>query len=312
MNELASFLKNPVKTFFKERLKVVFEQEDPATEDVEPFTLDGLQVWQLQDELIQAQREVVEGIDASIENSEIQRMAVLEERLNHMVRRGVLADGGFRDVMRDNLAEPMAELFQGYRKALTDWPILISEEDDLNFKLETDNCAVTVAERLGGIRTNDSGERAWIGLESSNLVNSQNQYRPDVALKHWVRHLAHHLAGGPITTLVFSKKGKIRLEPLEPARAKELLDDQLRAWCKGMTRPLPFAVVTVTAWLRREDEARSAYEGGYKHIGEVARDACLRRAYPSYDALVASGEFATLAHQLIKPLRNALSANNQG
>ena len=312
LTELASFLKNPVKTFFKERLKVVFEQEDPATEDVEPFTLDGLQVWQLQDELIQAQREVVEGTESSMEDGEAHRLGVLEERLNQMGRRGELAVGGFRDVMRDNLAEPMAELFHAYRTALTEWPNTVEEEDEFTFQITTEGGSVAVADRLGGIRTNDSGERAWIGLESSNLVNSQNQYRPDVALKHWVRHLAHHVAGGPITTLVFSKKGKIRLEPLEPARARELLGDQLRVWCEGMTRPLPFAVVTVTAWLRKEDEARSAYEGGYNYSGEVAMDACLRRAYPSYDALIASGEFATLAHQLIKPLRDALSANNQG
>lgn len=306
LTELASFLKNPVKTFFKERLKVVFEQEDPVTEDVEPFTLDALQVWQLQDELIHAQREVVEDIDASIEDSEIQRMAVLEERLNHMGRRGELADGGFRDVMRDNLAEPMANLFQAYRTALTEWPNTVEEEEEFTFQITTDGGSATVAERLGGIRANDAGDRAWIGLESSNLVDPQGHRRPSIALKHWVRHLAHHLVGGPITTLVFSKKGEIRLEPLEPARAEELLGDQLHAWHEGMTRPLPIAVDTVTAWLRKPDSARNIYEGGYNLTGEVEKDPCLRRAYPDYDALVAAGDFEHWAHRLIEPLLGAL------
>jgi exodeoxyribonuclease V gamma subunit len=305
LTELATFLKNPVKLFFRDRLKVVFDQEDPATEDVEPFSLNGLQLWKLQHQLIEAQCEVVEKPDLSVEESEARRIAVLEERLDHIARRGELADGGFGAVMRDTLAEPMAKLFDGYRKALADWPIAIDEED-FSFELMTDEGTVIVAERMGGIRLNAAGERACIVLESSNLLDTKDHYRPSMALKHWVRHLAYHLAGGPITTLILSKKGTPTLHPLDPATAKELLTEQMRAWSTGMTRPLPFAVETATAWLRSPDTAQSTYEGGYNFTGEVQKDACLRRAYPDHAALVASGEFETLARQLIEPLRNAM------
>ena len=71
-------------------------------------------------------------------------------------------------------------------------------------------------------------------------------------------------------------------------------------------RPLPIAVDTVTAWLRKPDSARNTYEGGYNLTGEVEKDSCLRRAYPDYDALVAADDFEGLAHRLIEPLLSAL------
>ena len=313
LTELATFLKNPVKIFFRDRLKVVFDPEDPATEDVEPFTLNGLQLWKLQHELINAQREAIEAAGISTQDSEARRVDVLEERINRIVRRGELADGGFRQVMHDNLVEPMAKLFEAYQAALAQWPVVIEEDEAFTFHITTDQGPVTIADRLGGIRSNDAGDRAWIGLESSNLLDTKSQYRPAVALKYWVRHLAHHLAGGPIRTLVFSKKGTITLEPLEPARAEELLGEQLQAWYEGMTRPLPFAVDTATAWLREPEgqKARTMYEGGYKQTGEMERDACLHRAFPNYDALVASEEFMTLAHQLIEPLLGAMPVDTR-
>jgi len=309
LTELASFLKNPVKLFFRDRLKVVLDQEDPATEDVEPFSLNGLQLWKLQDELIKSQRQVVEKSDLSVDESEALRIAVLEERLDHIARRGELPDGGFGTVMREILAEPMANLFDGYRKALADWPIVIDEEEDFSFELTTDEGTFTVADRLGGIRQNAAGERACIVVESSALVDGNKQYRPSVALKHWVRHLAYHLAGGSITTLILSKKGTPTLKPLDPSVARELLTQQMRAWSKGMTQPLPYAVETATAWLRKPATAQSIYEGGYNFPGESQKDACLRRAYPDYASLVASGEFETLARQLIQPLLNAMPAD---
>ncbi len=307
LSELATFLKNPVKTFFRERLKVVFEQDDPATEDTEPFTLNGLQNWKLQDDLIKAQREVVEATGCAAEESESRRVAVLKEKLDHIARRGELADGGFRAVMRDALVEPMATMFEEYRKALTDWPIVIDEEVDFTFELMTDEGAVIVADRLGGIRQNAHGERARIVLESSNLLGtSKSEYRPSKALTHWVRHLAHHLAGDPITTVIVSKKGGTALKPLDPAMARTLFSQQIKAWSAGMTRPLPVAMETATTWLKTPAKAQTTYEGNDNVTGEVQKDDCLRRAYPDYADLVASGEFETLARQLVEPLLHAM------
>jgi exodeoxyribonuclease V gamma subunit len=102
----------------------------------------------------------------------------------------------------------------------------------------------------------------------------------------------------------------------------------LRAWEEGMRRPLPLAVESAFEWLfasggaprddaRSEQDlaaagkaARDKYNGGYSP-GEVDRSASLRRAYPDFDALSASGEFASLAAMLLGPLIVAVK-NNAG
>lgn len=57
--ELAAFLRDPVKAFFRQRLRVDFDIDNPASEDQEPFDLDGLQKWSLWNELIARQAEAL-------------------------------------------------------------------------------------------------------------------------------------------------------------------------------------------------------------------------------------------------------------
>jgi exodeoxyribonuclease V gamma subunit len=116
----------------------------------------------------------------------------------------------------------------------------------------------------------------------------------------------------------------------------------LRAWDEGTRKPLPLAVRTAFAWLRKRpgaldfaevgglagadgerghgdggdtlaaqlNEAREAarltYDGVGRQAGERQTNAYLSRAYPDFDVLAASGEFETLAVALLLPLHRAI------
>ena len=161
-------------------------------------------------------------------------------------------------------------------------------------------------------------------------------------IRHWVRHLALHVALGRVTTVVVSKKGVIELPPRDPAEARERLHEIIDAWHEGMRRPLPLAPKAAFAWLRAYrdpaadhdkayEAARSTYEGGYKRDGECRESAYLSRAWPSFDALWAGceppklaslaspqgdepplgrpggrPEFRELAERLLRPLQDAI------
>ena len=299
--ELAGFLKTPVKQFFRERLKVNFGIEDPAGADQEPFTLDGLEVWSLQEELIEAQVHAL--------NRGQPTGPALEDRLARIARRGDLPAGGFGEALAEELAGPLPALIETYREALARWPHPL-EEEALRHAHGVEGQALEIADWLGGLRADDGGERGRVVIESSSLVNGNDQYRYDRLVRHWVRHVAHHLAGGPLTTLVLSKKGRVELKPLTREQAESWLNDWLEAWSEGMRRPLPLAVKTAFAWLQSgaPDPARAAYEGGNYQLGEVETDACLMRAYPDFAALTAGGEFYGLAGRLLRSLCEALSA----
>ena len=275
VGELADFLHDPVKAFFRRRLGVAFEHEDPASTDVEPFVLDGLQKWQLQDELITAQADALVRAEAPA--------AAREACLGAIRRRGELAAGAFGERLATELAEPMEALFDAYAQALARWPRNVEDEFELRVEAVCDGVRLELADWLGGLRCSegegeggegdgdDGGEggdeariaagaragavpaasSAVIVLERSDLVKDRH-YRGEKLIRHWVRHLAWQCARGAVTTVVVSKKGVVALAPLEAAAAAERLRDLLAAWQAGMCRPLPLAARTAFAWLRAQ------------------------------------------------------------
>ena len=56
---------------------------------------------------------------------------------------------------------------------------------------------------------------------------------------------------------------------------------------------------------RREEAARSCYEGSDYRGGERDKSAVLQRTYPEFASLWAEGEFADWARQLYQPLLDA-------
>ena len=325
LRELGDFLKEPVKAFFRKRLGVNFELDNPASEDQEPFELDGLDIWRLQDELILAQADALmrgEGIEAA-----------RATRLERIRRRGELAGGGFGNIMAGTLLEPMDELFARYQSALARWPLIAEGETDIRFSAVIDGQTLEVADRLGGIRVTEDGRRGRVILETSNVVKDDH-YRNDKLIHHWITHLAAQAACGPLTTVIVSKVGQVELQPVDISTAGGHLKTVLAAWQKGMRRPLPLAARTAFAWLRAmpmpdkdkgeagalsaetgvsglipekaREAARKVYEGGFMQTGELDTCDYLQRAYPDFNALYADGEFAELAESLLRPLLLAI------
>lgn len=306
LRELADFLREPAKVFLRRRLGVHFELPDPSSEDHEPFALDALQNWQLQDELIAAQ------LDALARGDE--REAALERALARIERRGELAPGRFAALMQAQLAEPMESLFERYAQALADWPEAVEPDEDVAFEHAVGSVGLVVADRLGGLRRGADRRRGRVVLERSGVVTKERKYRRDKLLRHWIAHVAGHLAGEPMASHVVGKVGDAPIDPLDPDVARGWFRSLLDAWHAGLARPLPLAAQTAFAWIDaggRPDTpkdsdagraARLAYEGGYMRRGEVEGSPYLARAWPDFDALWAGGEFAHLADMLLRPV----------
>jgi exodeoxyribonuclease V gamma subunit len=309
LRDLADFLKAPVKAFFTQRLGVYFDVADPAAEDQEPFSLDHLQRWLLNDELIQAQARAVDAGEPLA--------AVRAASLERIRRRGDLAPGGFGEALAEELDAPMDKLFAEYREALGRWPQSLADEMEILVPAQTEDQSgdqpgtqtLAIADWLGGLRADAAGQRGRVVLETSDLVKDRH-YRGEKVIRHWVAHLAGNLGEEPLTTLVLSKVGKVELAPLPPDQARRHLAELLRAWDEGLRRPLPLATRTAFAWLKGGDPgaARQTYEGGYNQQGEVETDPYLARVYPDYAALTADGAFNRLAETLFGPLLAALPA----
>lgn len=300
LRELAELLKAPVKTFFRQRLGIAFELDDPSGEDQEPFGLDPLGRWHLRDELIRAQSEAL-GQGGAIDRARAERLARIR-------RRGDLAPGAFGEAMAEELLAPMDHLFERYLKALERWPNPVEDEAVL-FAVTIDGETRELVDWLTDIRADALGRRGRVVLETSDLVQN-NRYRGDRLIRHWVTHLAAHLTGESLRTLAVSPAGEVELRPLAVGDARAHVARLLTAWHEGTRRPLPLAAKTAFAWLKDADPAgaRKVYDGGYRQLGEVQADPCLARAFPDFDTLFASGEFAELAEDLLRPLLDTIDS----
>ncbi|GAB3651361.1 exodeoxyribonuclease V subunit gamma [Ramlibacter alkalitolerans] len=305
---LGRFARNPVRAFFEHRLAVRFADEDVAAQDQEPFGLDALENWSLQDELIRVQRAA---IDAGAP-----REPALQERLARFAARGELPHGAFAAQVAAQLAEPMDSLFARYAQFLQDWPRVLPDEP-LAFADRGGPPPLLFEDWLSQLRGNGDGARCRLVLESSGLVKDR-RWRLARLLPHWVAHVAGHLAGQPLTTIVVSKAGCATLPAMAHAAALAWWQELLQAWREGMRRPLPFCVDSAAAWLRfiapekGEPAPERAREEARKcHEAECGRDPYLARAFPDFDAFHGD-EFAHWAVTLLRPLRDAVGAPPKG
>ncbi|MGE4534321.1 exodeoxyribonuclease V subunit gamma [Halomonas sp.] len=330
--QLGNFLKAPVQAFYTTRLRVHLETEAMERLDHEPFALDGLDHWQLQQALIEASR-------AAVEAGEPHEPAMLAT-LERLERQGRLAMGGFAERMRDSLVEPMDSLFADYRQALEEWPHAMQAPLDISLALgealgEAHGGApgegLMLEDWLGELRVNDAMERCRLLLVTSSLVK-KGKYQ----WRHWIGPWVAHLAGqlqGPMTTRLLSRAGGGTLTPLPAEQARAHLADIAAAWQLGMATPLSLARDSAFAWLEKggtpqamqrclagkasEEDAKAwkaldtAFHGsGFNNDhGERGRDPYLMRQWPELEALLHSpegGGFAKLAERLYAPLLHAV------
>ncbi|AXY41940.1 exodeoxyribonuclease V subunit gamma [Halomonas sp. JS92-SW72] len=330
--QLGAFLKAPVQAFTTNRLKVFLELEATERLDHEPFTLGGLDHWQLQHALIEASR-------AAVEAGEPHEPAMLAT-LERLERQGRLAMGGFAERMRDSLVEPMESLFADYRQVLDEWPHAVEEPLTVSLDLrealgegwdESPGDGMALEDWLGELRESDAGERCRVLLTTSSLVNKGKYH-----WKHWLGPWVAHLAGqleGPMTTRLLSRAGGGTLAPLPAEEARARLADIAAAWQHGMATPLPLPRDTAFAWLEKggspaamarclagtpseeDDKAWKAastvfYGSGFNNDhGERGRDPYLLRQWPELEEMVRSAEgggFAELAERLYAPLLHAV------
>ncbi|MBK5510149.1 MULTISPECIES: exodeoxyribonuclease V subunit gamma [unclassified Pseudomonas] len=296
LGQLQDFLRNPVRHFFSQRLKVFFEAAEVPLADEEPFVLDALQRYSLSDSLLEAALSQLDHSDQALEAQAI--------RLQNS---GLLPMAGFGECLQRELIEPLPDLLQRYQQLLTLWPTLLAS-------------ALPVSLELHGLRLEGwlSGlhQRADGGLLSvttiPNSIGSIKTRKWHRLTRPWVNHLVACASGISMTTALVASDDSLLLEPLEKDAAFQILGNLLLAWQTGMRQPLPIAVKTAFAWLSQTDPvkaeaaARKAYEGdGQTTDGERRESPALTRQFADYDSLTADETFTDWCDALYRPLLEA-------
>ncbi|MGP0173496.1 exodeoxyribonuclease V subunit gamma [Pseudomonas sp. NCHU5208] len=286
---LQSFLRDPIRCLFSRRLKVHLDEQAQPRLDSEPFALDGLARYQLQERLLKA---------ALLADDEAPEQA-LTRAAERLRRSGVLPLAGFGEQYRQALLAPLPAQVQRYRMLRNAWPGLI----DSPLALHYEQGDVRLEGWLSGLRRGRDGTLASLQMLPGALAKD-GAWKWHRLLRPYVLHLIASACEQPLTTLLVGEDQALAFDPVPLERAREVLGTWLQAWVEGMCAPLPLALKTSLVWLLdgNEDKARSAYEGAFKQTGEVQANACLARQFPDYAALTADGGFAEWSERLYRPL----------
>lgn len=241
---LAGFLRDPAKTFLRERLGVNYDVQDLAAEDQEPFALDPLENWSLQDELIRTR------LDAKQQKQD--EAEAVKRQLTRVQRQGALSGGAFGTIQQTQLQEPLDALFEAYDEACQKWPNLLPALE-IAFSHDVDGQTIEVQDSLGDVFENSAGERCRLQIVSSNLLEDKH-YRLDKVLTAWVYHLVGHLSRQPLTTVLVSKNGVVTIKPLALEDAEKHFTQLLQNYVTGLRQPTPLAAKTGFDWLSKQSD----------------------------------------------------------
>ncbi|GFM57539.1 RecBCD enzyme subunit RecC [Pseudomonas cichorii] len=293
--QLQDFLRNPVKHFFSQRLKIYFETAEAPVPDEEPFVLDALERYGLSESLLAAAMASPDDIEGA-----------LQAQASKLQSSGLLPMAGFGTRMQAELIEPLPDVLMRYQALLTLWPEALSSALPVSF-VHND---VSIEGWLGGLHSNGQNQLLTVTV-IPNSIGSKRTRKWHRLIRPWVTHLVASACGLPLNTALVATDDTLLLAPLEKDAASAILGDLLTTWTFGMQQPLPVAVKTAFAWLgqpldKAEAAARKAYEGdGVTSNGEVAESTALARQFPDFNALMESEEFVGWCEALYKPIYEA-------
>jgi exodeoxyribonuclease V gamma subunit len=151
----------------------------------------------------------------------------------------------------------------------------------------------------------------WAAVEySASVLFPKDGLGVVKLLPLWVRQLAANAAGISLQSHLIGEDGIFSLPILSVTAAEEALEALVNAFRLGTTAPLPVAPRTALAYLKSKNSpisaAKKTFESSRFTLGEQDRSLYLRRAFPSFDALlqteISGQNFTTLSTSLYQGL----------
>ncbi len=285
LGSLNNFLRQPVRFFFRQRLGVMFGEAALVGEDEEPFSLNALERYLLEDTMLD-DAETPEEIDQVYDK--------LAQRAERLAREGVLPIGLIGQQYQHQLVQALVPVRSAWL-TLRQYYQLPAPKVALNLVL----AGVPLDDWIDQLRSNGS-ETVWLAQMSSRVADKQGKPRGDKLIAMWLRQLAICATGMQVTGHLVARDAIVTMQPLDADVAQEALRELVCLWRDGMNRPLPTACKTALA-LVQEGDPRAVYDGGFD-IGGENEDLCLRRMWPDYTALSAEPDFQDVSVALYGPL----------
>lgn len=214
LETLQRFWAHPVRAFFQMRLQVNFRTEDSEIPDTEPFILEGLSRYQINQQLLNA---LVEQDDA--------------ERLFRRFRAaGDLPYGAFGEIFWETQCQEMQQLADR---------VIACRQPGQSMEIDLACNGVQITGWLPQVQPD--GLLRW---RPSLLSLAQG-------MQLWLEHLVYCASGGNGESRLFLRKdGEWRFPPLAAEQALHYLSQLIEGYREGMSAPLLVLPESGGAWLK--------------------------------------------------------------
>ncbi|NRR32020.1 exodeoxyribonuclease V subunit gamma [Oxalobacteraceae bacterium] len=286
---ISAFVRQPVRYFFRHRLGVMFGDDALVGEDEEPFSLNALERYVLEDAMLDdsGEPEALSEVRATL--------TLCAERLS---REGVLPIGLIGQQWQRELVDNLVPVRSAWLALRSRYP-LAAPKLAVNLRFG----ALVLEDWVDQLRSNGA-ETVWLTHMSSKVADKNGQARGDKLIPMWLRQLAAAAAGMPVTGLLVARDAIVTMRPLGREEALAALGDLVAIWHDGMNRPLPVACKTALALVQQGDP-RAIYDGDHLRSGEN-EDLCLARMWPDFADLASQEEWQDCAQALYGPLADWL------
>ena len=306
INHLIRFMKNPVKFFFNQRLKVYFDGISVTTSNQEPFALEKLAPFDMGEKLLHS------GLEAySLEHTDINGAV---EAVHHAAKRllctGELPMKAPGEMALNQLTKPVLAMLEHHHRLCRKWPRHV-DSLEMSLPVNLPGCGCEALEdwldRLWCRELTDRDEAStdqdkpssFIGQPGhplrNPLINKDIKtfarwefYPGDISdgrgkitrlsafVSLWVRHIAGSASGIELCSFLVAPDAVAGFLPIDRESASKYLYQVIDLWWQGMACPLPVTAKTGMAWLK---EACSGIDGDISGEKEEKARTAARKAY---------------------------------
>ncbi|OOF70355.1 exodeoxyribonuclease V subunit gamma [Rodentibacter caecimuris] len=224
LQDLVSFVENPVKFFFEKQLGVYFQQYDDTIEDSENFSLDGLTAYQISNELLH------------LEESQF------EQYFEQLMIKGLLPRGEFGKIYTEKLRLDCLNFKQRIAEYQT--PHSLNIDCQINTVFGT----VRLFGRIDQLFSESHQYVTWY------LAKDKTRYR----IRPWIYYLVLLLTQESVTPpllIVKDKTKSISFKSIEKNVAEHQLQRYVEDYLKGKQRIQPVPTENIKVFLPSEESA---------------------------------------------------------
>ncbi len=301
MTRLARFLVNPAQDFFRHQLGVVWRNAQPSVLNEESFGVSAL----VRHEWVH--RLVTQANVLCLTDPEPTVLAAVES----LQRAGKLPMAALGHAEQAALANEVLPMLRAWRTLCLAYPNEMPTQT-----LTIDHAGITLSDQvfLWSQKSGSSvSEIHWRHLEPRRLMtkNKPLEWRTEVLLRAWVQAIFLSAGGVCAHGVWVGCDVAAQIPAIPQAQALQTLQDMLDAFAKNQATALPWACRTALDWLRGGHALAQATFEGSSHTRGEGQELCLARLHPSYQALLANGQFTHWAKTLFEPFAHWLKEDVQ-